>query len=194
MGYFITTKQDRSFQKKKYSTEPFTFAPYEVVGFFIRNAVIWRKGSDLKYRDKLIAITNYQIVVIDPEVSNVSNYDIPTTEPAFHKKGSSQYNNPLDQSSSYQQNKLQRGDAYIPAVTVPHHSVFEYVIDGDVIKLETKDYRTITIDLSNIENGTLRTQSLFMMKRYVCSPGSFPVNFCEDLDHKKCVGIYALKF
>ena len=177
---FDCVLKDRKFQKKKYSTEPFIFAPFEVVGFFIRNAVIWRSGSDLKYRDKLIAITNYQIVVVDPDVAPSSSFEVPSAEPPLHKKGSSLYNNPLDQSSSYQQNKLQRGDAFIPSVTVPHHSVHEYVIDGDQIKLETKDYRTITIDLGNIENATLRTQSLFMMKRYVCLLMSvYPLKYHE---------------
>ncbi len=57
------------------------------------------------------------------------------------------YNNKYDQSSSYKQNTLKRGDHIIPALTIPHHSVYDYDISDNhqVIKLETKNYRTITI-------------------------------------------------
>ena len=178
----LRQKKDRSIQKKKYSTEPFIFAPYEVVGFFIRNAIVFRNGSTIKYRDKLIAITNYRIVVVDPELpNNLYNHDddeqLNNIEDDnnnnnniedHHKPSIGSYNNPLDQASKYKQNTLKRGDHIIPALTVPHHSVYDYNVDNDTIKLETKDYRTITIDLSQIQNATLRTQSLFMMKRYVC--------------------------
>ena len=183
----LRQKKNRSSQKKKYSTEPFIFAPYEVVGFFIRNAIVFRNGSTIKYRDKLIAITNYRIVVVDPELpnqhkhyrSNLTHTDNENDddhandndpEYSINVDTPTKYDDPLDQASSYKQNTLKRGDHIIPALTVPHHSVYDYDIDNDkgMIKLETKDYRTITIDLSQIENTTLRTQSLFMMKRYVC--------------------------
>ena len=185
----LRKKKNRSSQKKKYSTEPFIFAPYEVVGFFIRNAIVFRNGSTIKYRDKLIAITNYRIVVVDPELPNQHKQQPPSHHFRAHttdnendndqndngleysvtvETPTNKYDDPLDQASSYKQNTLKRGDHIIPALTVPHHSVYDYDIDSDTIQLQTKDYRTITIDLTQIENATLRTQSLFMMKRYVC--------------------------
>eukprot|EP01084_Bolivina_argentea_P102774 184106_1 len=166
----LRLKKDRgNQQKKKYSTEPFIFAPYEVVGFFIRNGVIHRAGSSIKHRDKLIAITNYRIVVIDPDSMGSSGIKL-------------------------KQNTLKKGDHVIPALTIPHHSVYEYTVDGDVLKLETKDYRTITIDISNITNSTLRTQSLFMMERYLLPSddkdifafaGYFSVTRCKTPSHSE---------
>ncbi len=68
----LRKKKDRSIQKKKYSTEPFIFAPYEVVGFFIRNTIVHRTGSTIKYRDQLMAITNYTIIVVDPVLTPIN--------------------------------------------------------------------------------------------------------------------------
>ena len=51
----LKNKKNKSMKKQKYTSEPFIFAPYEVVGFFIRNSIVHRQGSTIKYRDKLIA-------------------------------------------------------------------------------------------------------------------------------------------
>lgn len=124
--------------RNRASVEPFQFAPYEVVAFFIRDACISRSGSYNDYDRHLIAITNYRMVIVDIMHENMK------------------------------QNQLNRGDQIIPAFTVAHHSVYDYNIDNDtVITIDTKDYRTITIDLGGIKNSTLRIQSLQMMKRYV---------------------------
>ena len=83
----------------------------------------------------------------------------------------SSYNNPLVQSSSSKQNKLSPGSRAIRTIAVSHYPVCNYSVDGDRITFEIKCDKEIKTNLKQIPKDTFHyfhTQSLFMMKCYVC--------------------------
>ncbi|ETO08263.1 hypothetical protein RFI_29126, partial [Reticulomyxa filosa] len=129
--------------KDKHSVESFKFLPHEEYVSLIYPAIVRRRrdrGDESKwneYTDKLVAITNYRIVVVE----TYGHTEI--------------------------QKQLQDDDKVIAALEVVHMCVMSMECAQDmVVTFHTKDLRTVQLDLS-LNAVKERQQNIKFIKQYI---------------------------
>ena len=145
--------QKKTARKQRYTIEPFIKIPEEWDNpFIMKDCIIRRQGSEIDYYGKLVGLTNYRMIVKETfDEEHISATAV------------------MNQARKNQPLKFSERDPIIPALEIHHSSVNDFVMDGDGTKvtIETKDFRTIIIDLQQVRDVTLKAQYIEMLRRHM---------------------------